>query len=216
MCPGSPKSRIPPSYSGRLIVLEGADGVGKSTLSRMLYEYLISEGVPSALYAFPGCTKGAFGELVYSLHHEPTRYRLQAVNALSMQMLHVAAHVDCVEGYILPDLRAGKTIVLDRSWLSTKIYGLVSGVPTSAIDKLLDIERDVWDGVSASQLFIIRRKDPLKITNFATWYRIRGLYDEFLSESVGDKTIIPINNDSSVNSGLEQLVASVFGVDVDV
>ena len=55
---------------GRLIVFEGPDGVGKSTLAEQLTVHLREAGVPCEHLAFPGRQPGSLGHLVYDLHHD--------------------------------------------------------------------------------------------------------------------------------------------------
>ena len=59
------------SENGFLVVFEGADGVGKSTLSKGLFDYLQSKAVPSLHLAFPGKDEGTLGKHIYDLHHRP-------------------------------------------------------------------------------------------------------------------------------------------------
>ena len=55
---------------GRLIVFEGPDGVGKSTLSQALVDKLTGIGIKCEYRTFPGKETGTIGRLVYDIHHE--------------------------------------------------------------------------------------------------------------------------------------------------
>jgi dTMP kinase len=51
---------------------------------------------------------------VYGIHHDPSAYGVADLGATARQALHVAAHLDVMERAILPALRAGKHVILDR------------------------------------------------------------------------------------------------------
>lgn len=98
---------------GRLIVFEGADKVGKSTLVKKLTCRLGESGVPYEHLAFPGKQKGTLGKLVYDLHHDEVPGLVHKdVNPTSLQVLHIAAHIDAIERQILPALS-------DGTWIGT-------------------------------------------------------------------------------------------------
>ena len=112
---------------GRLFVLEGPDGVGKTTLCRALAEQLQSRGHDLLQLSFPGKQPGSLGELVYRVHHEQGPIRVGDISMLAKQALHVAAHIDAIDRQILPALHGGRTVLLDRYWWSAWVYGLVGG-----------------------------------------------------------------------------------------
>ena len=113
---------------GNLIVIEGADGVGKSTLTKALAGRLSDIGFPIQTYAFPGNTRGTLGYLVYRLHHEGSTLGVGEVAPVAIQAMHIAAHLDTIERTIRPMVDSGINIVLDRYWWSAAVYGSVSGV----------------------------------------------------------------------------------------
>src|SRR5579863_3166654 len=108
---------------GKLIVLEGPDGVGKTTLAAELGKRLEQRGEPTKVLSFPGRESGTLGGHVYALHHEPQRFKIDSLTAASKQLLHVAAHLDVIESKIRPWIKDSINVVLDRYWWSTWVYG---------------------------------------------------------------------------------------------
>ena len=143
---------------GRLIVLEGPDGVGKSTIAEQLTTRLHKAGVPCEHMSFPGRKPRSLGRFVYDLHHNAAGLGLDEVNATSLQLLHIAAHVDAIEGRILPALRTGSWIILERFWWSTWVYGTALGVPERSLKAMIRLERIHWGQVKPDVLFLVERK----------------------------------------------------------
>jgi thymidylate kinase len=147
---------------GRLYVLEGPDGVGKSTLAAGLADHLRARGGAVHLVASPGRARGTLGQLVWQLHHSPAEFGVASVNPVSLQLLHVAAHIDTLDGVIRPAIQAGEDIVLDRFWWSTLVYGTRAGVPEPSLNAMLAIERKHWEGISPDRIFVIARERPFR------------------------------------------------------
>ncbi|MDQ2889078.1 MAG: dTMP kinase [Gemmatimonadota bacterium] len=101
---------------GSLIVLEGAEGVGKTTQARRLVDALSRAGVVSSHLREPGGT--SLGEAIRNVLLEPYRSIAPAGEAL----LFMASRAQLVEEKVRPTLSAGHTIVLDRFFLSTYAY----------------------------------------------------------------------------------------------
>ena len=87
---------------GKLYVFEGPDGVGKSELSSRFATMLNEKGTPAKLLSFPGKNDGTIGKLVYDLHHAPQSFGVKKVSSSSLQLMHIAAHIDAIENQILP------------------------------------------------------------------------------------------------------------------
>lgn len=107
----------PNDLKGKFIVLEGADGYGKTTLAANLAKLLIDLGVDVHSTRQPYGNHPnvePFGQL--------TRFKEQT--KLARWLTHAAAHAQQYEYEILPALRAGKTVICDRFWWSALAYNL--------------------------------------------------------------------------------------------
>ena len=144
---------------GRLVVFEGPDGAGKSTLAQCLVDHLVESRIRSEYAAFPGRKPGTIGQIIYEIHHDPGRFGIEKLSPTSLQALHIAAHLDAIERAILPALSEGTWIILDRFWWSTWVYGCVSGVDRHALDAMIAVERIRWNGTQPDVLFLVDRSD---------------------------------------------------------
>ena len=199
---------------GRLIVLEGPDGVGKSTLSQALAGRLKSMGLTCDHLSFPGKEEGTVGHLVYKVHHEPASLGLNAIADISLQALHIAAHLDEVERHILPALQQGRWVVLDRFWWSTWVYGRAASVESSTLDALIQAERLHWRDVKPDALFLVDRSND-EVDRDAREPLKEG-YQELSNRERGQHPIHRIQNDGTVEDSLVQMLALVSGLLPDV
>src|SRR5205809_615954 len=130
------------STDGQLYVFEGANACGKTTLAHQLVNFLHKSGLNAEYFAFPGQTAGSLGRHVWQIHKDPLSLGIQSINPTGLQLLHIAAHIDAIEEKILPALRADITVVLDRYWWSTWVYGITGGVPKSSLKTMLSLEAE--------------------------------------------------------------------------
>ncbi|HJU67369.1 MAG TPA: dTMP kinase [Gemmatimonadaceae bacterium] len=101
---------------GRLIVLEGQESAGKSTQAPRLLQWLTDRGVDAMLLREPGGTDA--GEKIREMVlHVP--YQLTAA---AEALLFMASRAELVDRVIKPALRDGRTVILDRFFLSTYAY----------------------------------------------------------------------------------------------
>ena len=167
---------------GRLFVLEGPDGVGKSSLSAHLTEHLAGQGRRCLSLSFPGREPGTLGSLVYRLHHEALELGVEGIANAALQAMHVAAHIDCITRRILPALQDGIDVVLDRYWWSTVVYGAVDGADPDLVECLIAAEQIAWKGVKPHRAFLITSAQPLKPTpDLERWHRLVREYDRLTS-----------------------------------
>ncbi len=156
-----PDCTIASALSGRLIVFEGPDGSGKTTLVAALAAALRGYGVHCERTAFPGCDDKTLGKLVHEIHHQTDNRRIEKIVPTSLQALHVAAHIDAIEQRILPALRKGICVLLDRFWWSTWVYGRVAGVSPKSLRLLLRLEQLHWAGIRPHVVFLLSRNTHL-------------------------------------------------------
>lgn len=114
----------------KFITFEGGEGSGKSTQSKMLYEYLLNQGIKAIQTREVGGTPEAEkirDVLVYS--------ELLPVSEL---MLVMAARYEHINKVIIPALKAGTWVICDRFIDSTACYqsGKDSDLSVEVIFKL--------------------------------------------------------------------------------
>ncbi|MBQ7978096.1 MAG: dTMP kinase [Clostridia bacterium] len=105
------------NYDGLLITFEGGDGSGKSTHSELLKNYLSNKGISFFATREPGGTD--FSEAVRALSKD---MRFADKSNISELLLFEAARADIVEKRILPALKEGKVVIMDRFYDSTTAY----------------------------------------------------------------------------------------------
>jgi dTMP kinase len=193
--------------SGRLIVFEGPDGIGKSKLSELTCEWLRAESIPATALSFPGNSPQTLGQLVYEIHHQHReRFAITSMDPLSLQTLHVAAHIDEVQRAIKPALNDGKWVVLDRFWWSTWVYGMAAGAFEPSLNHLIEAEKLFWQPIEPSALFLISRREAIRKEHSTEMYeRLSSFYGK-LSEREGARYLHSIENDV-LESSLHQVTS---------
>lgn len=195
---------------GRLIVFEGPDGVGKSTLSQALAGRLKAKGLACDHLSFPGREEGTVGHLIYEVHHDPASYGMEAITDTSLQALHIAAHLDEMERRILPALQRGHWVVLDRFWWSTWVYGRAASVEVPTLDALIQTERLHWRDVKPDALFLIDRSND-EVDRDAR-KPLREGYQALSDRESDQHPIHRIQNDGTVEDCLGQMLALLGGI----
>jgi len=120
-----------PLHNELLVVFEGIDGAGKSTLSRLVYEELVAQNLPTLLTQQPGGSP--FGQDIRQLLK---KYG----NTLSPQaelLLFMADRAQHIQQVIQPALSEKKIVLVDRySYSSIAYQGYGRGLPVELIKQL--------------------------------------------------------------------------------
>jgi thymidylate kinase len=189
---------------GKLFVFEGPDGVGKTELSEQFTALLNGKGIQTQRLSFPGKEEATLGKLVYDLHHDPQSHGVSHIRPSSMQLMHIAAHLDAIESTILPALRAGVSVVLDRFWWSTRVYGSASGISKNILNQMIQVEVSAWGTFTPTTIFLIRRKEALRPESKQQWNRWRDLYaDVAMEEKI--VPVVVVDNDGSIQEAISTL-----------
>jgi dTMP kinase len=193
---------------GKLFVFEGPDGVGKTTLAKGFAEHLMARGMDCAFMSFPGCEVGTLGHHVYQLHHDAAHFGIESIQPLSLQVLHIAAHIDAIETQILPTLSRGRHVVLDRFWWSTWVYGSVAKANRNALTAIIRAERACWGEIQPSAAFLITRTKSLRELEVEGPWRERcEAYGALAKVERGQYPVFVIGNDSVVDEALAQIIS---------
>jgi len=195
---------------GRLFVIEGPDGVGKSTFVRALAEYLEANGHDLLELSFPGKMPGSLGELVYRVHHDEGPFRVLDISQLAKQALHIAAHIDAIDRQILPALERGQTVLLDRYWWSAWVYGLVGGCDRRQLRALIEAERAAWGRVKPTLALVLRRPTPInRPDNLGYWQQLAVEYERLASREARLHPVRVVDNVETKTTTLTALIAAV-------
>jgi len=126
---------------GRFLVLEGIDGVGKSTQHARLVTHLRSLGLDVVVTREPGGTSigERIRELLLDLDHA-------AMSARCEVMLYMASRAQLIDEVIAPALANGSVVVSDRFAQSTIAYQGAGGqLPPRDIERIARIAcGDIW------------------------------------------------------------------------
>ena len=115
--PGLREKKLP----GKLIVVEGTDGVGRSTQIALLREWLEANGYASVETGFTRSELAASGLKKAKRGH--------TMGDLTMNLFYATDFVDRLEKQIIPALRAGFVVLTDRY-----LYSLIARAQVRGVD----------------------------------------------------------------------------------
>ncbi|HUS05586.1 MAG TPA: hypothetical protein VMZ52_04795 [Bryobacteraceae bacterium] len=119
---------VPNQFKGKLIVVEGIDGSGKSTQLSLLSQWLRSRGLAVAFSAWNSSP----------LVKETTKRgkKKEMFTPLTFSLIHATDFADRMERYIVPLLKAGAIVCADRYAYTACARDVVRGVGRNYVRNL--------------------------------------------------------------------------------
>lgn len=116
---------------GILIVIEGIDGVGKSTLTQNVTNVLLSQQLPVVTTREPGITE--LGKLIRKMVQEKT----VPIGAKAEYLLFASNRAQHFQELVIPNLEAKKIVLSDRMADSSLVYqGFGRGLDLTMLKKI--------------------------------------------------------------------------------
>lgn len=121
-------SEAPHQYPGKLIVLEGTDGVGRSTQAELLQTWLAVEGF--------GVKRSEWkSSLLMSQVIDKAKAK-NALNTITFSLLYATDLADRLHSEIIPALKAGHIVIADRYVYTAFARDVVRGADESWVRKV--------------------------------------------------------------------------------
>jgi len=188
---------------GKFITFEGSEGCGKSTQSRMLYNYLKAKGFKVVYLREPGAT--IISEKLRNILLDPANKKMSRECEM---LLYMAARAQIVAQLIEPALSSGRIVICDRYLDSTIVYqgyglgidiGLIKSIgrfSTRDINPDLTIVLDlpVRDGLKHRQ----GEKDRIEKRNLSYHARVRHGYLELVRKEPSRVKLIKVERDKRI------------------
>jgi len=190
---------------GVFICVEGLDGCGKTTQTKLLVERLEKKGYDAIYTAEP--SGGKIGSLIkeYCLHGE-TR-----VSSIVEALLFAADRFEHVEKEVIPALNEGKLVVSDRYVYSSLAYQGAAGLDLEWIEKINEhaIRPHLAVFIDVEPETVIQRLKPRKsvMENLGTQQKVREVYVKFVEKG----ELVKIDGNKSKQEVADNILTVVLG-----
>ena len=204
--------------AGRFIVLEGGDGVGKSTQAVLLSSFMDARGIPHVLTREPGGTP--VGEAIREILLGRADFDMPAETEL---LLMLAARATFVRDVVRPALAEGKVVLADRFSLSTLAYqGYGRGLD---LDDVREAIRIATGGLDADLYVVLdlparegtarqqrdgMQPDRIEQAGDAFLSRVREGYLELAESEVTVRTVSARGKPEEVHMRIREVLARTF------
>ncbi|MDI6847297.1 MAG: dTMP kinase, partial [Candidatus Bathyarchaeia archaeon] len=165
---------------GVFICVEGLDGCGKTTQTKLLVRRLGKKGYNVTYTAEPSC--GEIGKFIkkYCLHGK------KRVSSIVEALLFAADRYEHVDNEIIPALNEGRLVVSDRYVYSSLAYQGAAGLDLKWIEKINEhaMRPDLAIFVDVEPEVVIHRLKPKKsvMENLETQRKVREVYMKFVEK----------------------------------
>lgn len=197
---------------GKFITFEGSEGCGKSTQSKLLYNYLKSKGFKAVYLREPGGTE--ISERIRKILLDPKNQ----IEPVCETLLYMSARAQVVNEVIKPALNSGKIVICDRFLDSTIVYqGFGLGIDIKLIksignfaayglkpDLTILLDLAVKRGLKHRE----SNKDRIEQRPMAYHLRVRKGYLKLAALEPKRIKIIKVEKDMAVTQGKIRKIAS--------
>ena len=176
---------------GIFICVEGLDGCGKTTQTKLLVRRLRKKGYDVTYTAEP--SRGEIGSFIkkYCLHG------LERVSSVVEALLFAADRFVHVEKEVIPALDEGKLVVSDRYVYSSLAYQGAAGLDLKWIEEINEhaMRPDLAIFIDVEPEIVIQRLKPNKsvMENLETQRKVREVYMKFAEKG----ELVKINGNKS-------------------
>ncbi len=192
--------------TGKLIVIEGIDGSGKTTISKMLLRELRSRGI-RAVYTYEPINK-EFIDLI-EIYGRRLGAEIEALLLAADRYVHV-------RDFIVPNLRRGYVIICDRYFYSSIAYQGARGADVRWIRSLnkfavkpnIAIYLDVRPEIGISR---IKSKNGRKLSYLEDISVLRRVREIYLS-LVNNGELVLVNAEATIDEVFKEVYELVIKV----
>jgi dTMP kinase len=165
------------AMKGVFICVEGLDGCGKTTQTKLLVEKLAKSH--NAVYTAEP-SNGKIGTFI----RKGVLYGGKRSSCIAEALLFAADRVEHVENEILPSLRLGRSVVSDRYIYSSLAYQGAAGLSLDWIQKINEnaLRPDLAVFIDVDPQAVMHRLKPVKsvMENLKTQMEVRQIYLGFV------------------------------------
>lgn len=97
-------------------------------------------------------------------------------------------------------LEQGRVVLLDRYWWSTWVYGVSDGLPIEQLERMIAMEKLVWQGVTPTTLFMLSRSSAIVNS------RIANAYGVLMEQEKGNYPVAALANDATIDTIVDEIL----------
>lgn len=198
---------------GNFIVIMGIDGSGKTTLVRNLENCSCNIDSWKCMSIFDN---SIFTKELEEIAKQQGKTRREFFSKELRSLIWRSDLINNVYKYVIPELKNGNTVILDRYTLCNKVYSNLKSRELEHMDRMLDIlpkpDLGIYLDVDIDvALKRIRERDALEkapYENKKGLVRLKGIYEELMLQE--DYPIVRINANLSQREVTKEAVSDII------